>query len=489
MDGLPMDKLNMGGMNGMDGQKEKPAPEKPRYDGYVESTYLSCDGTLIIDADGLLIDTVFEQDVVAYADVEEISLQGYDVRIRTARDDVTASKMGEKSEWFYRELTDAYNKKVLKALHVEGAPVYETQGEYRITENGRTIQGTAKLHVFEDCLCILPPNKDARRIPFVFINGLKQENFTVALTLVSGESCAFSKLGYDTDGFEKRIAAGIRAMREKAAAAAQELDGTLGISQAAQAAKLMPVGIAAPVETLRSTLLSFLAAIEAKIQESRIAETYSLLGGLGDASRLQIGMKPVPVKEDTLSPPAVGLSPAEGMEAGGAEPAEREQKPPPPILWVIAPGKDLRFAAVELALPDEEAAATYVYRTDGGWDGFLPVLNRALEASDFRREVISRSDEELNEARHENDRMLLERTPALRLLRERFAGRVIHASAESWKKGIMRYMEPEESGETGGGESAAGRFCTNCGARLMDGAKFCGGCGMKRPDANAGNPG
>ena len=61
-----------------------------------------------------------------------------------------------------------------------------------------------------------------------------------------------------------------------------------------------------------------------------------------------------------------------------------------------------------------------------------------LEAATFDRQFIRLSEAELQEPEHLEKRMLVKRTPALKLLRQQFAGRAIHSSLERWKKDIEK---------------------------------------------------
>lgn len=112
------------------------------------------------------------------------------------------------------------------------------------------------------------------------------------------------------------------------------------------------------------------------------------------------------------------------------------------ILWIIAPGKKSGVAAVELATGEETAAATFIYKFSESWDVFRPALNRAMEAVIFKREVIRLTDDELKKPEYADYAMAVKRTTVLRFLRSRFAGRVIHASEESWKREIESHLEP-----------------------------------------------
>jgi hypothetical protein len=448
--------------------KEGVPLSKTVYEAYIESPYCAGEAKLIIEEDGLWVDTLFNQTAISYAEITSIALLDYSVHIRMGNSSMIVSRIGNACEWFYRELYDAYNRKVLSALLVEGTPDFETEGGYLFHENGNKVQGSAKIKIFEDCICVLPPDCNARRIPFVFVNGMKQEDYTITLTLNTGEIFSFSKLGYDTEPFRKQIADHIRGAREKAVASARELDGTLSMAQTALVAKLMPDGLAAGIDKLYASVPSFAAVVEQKIGNSQMAETYPLLKKLGDDTRLCVGIKHIPHEGDKEQqlPEAENEYEAEvytnvdadvgididtdadmdvdvdtGVRSEKQQLSEKMEQQP--ILWVVVPGKNNHVAAVELALPREEAAATYIYSIDSDWESFLLNLSRVLDAVKFQREIISLSDEELQKEQYAKYRMVLTRTPSLRILRSQFVGRVIHTSIESWEKGLLKYLEPK----------------------------------------------
>jgi hypothetical protein len=97
-------------------------------------------------------------------------------------------------------------------------------------------------------------------------------------------------------------------------------------------------------------------------------------------------------------------------------------------------------AAVELAIPEESAAATFFYRYQGAWSSFSRVLNRAMEAVSFRREVIWLDEDGINKPENAHYRMAIARTASLRLLRGCFIGRAIHRTPTSWQKEVEKQL-------------------------------------------------
>ena len=171
------------------------------YSGTIDSPFLIGEVSLTIDQDGLLTETLFDRVMIAYETIESLLLDNYVVHLRTRNGDIRISRLGQGCEWFYRELWEAFALKVQTVLHAKGAPLFETKGRY--TFNDR--QGEALIRIFSDCIMILPPNKDGRRIPLVFINGMKREGYALSIILTTGEHYMFSMLGLDLDPFEGKI--------------------------------------------------------------------------------------------------------------------------------------------------------------------------------------------------------------------------------------------------------------------------------------------
>lgn len=92
----------------------------------------------------------------------------------------------------------------------------------------------------------------------------------------------------------------------------------------------------------------------------------------------------------------------------------------PELYWTAAFGKGC--CAVELYTDDD--AATYLYRFDEPEEEFLRNVDEAMEAMGVHREIIYLTDEQLGEK--PLYRMSVARSEAVRFLRARSAGRLIH---------------------------------------------------------------
>ena len=379
------------------------------YNCFIDFLDQKGDGKLTLTDDELCCLTLFDQYAIPYTDITSFEIANYQLVVRTEQYVLKALRLGNDLTPFCLQLSEKYNKKVLKAFFIDESPLFETQGGYRYTDGSGSAEGQADIKLYERCLCILPPNDGGRRIPLCFVRALEKGNFSHKLTLDTGETYELMRLGYDTDPFETKLSQCLYTVRQNAVSAALSVDNSLGTMQSAQIAKLMPEGVAAPMGALALISPSFSKAIEEKIGNSRASETYIHFKEICDPKEILVGTKSYLAGEDQKD-----------------------------VLWIVAPKVkgDGGMAAVEMALSEDLAAATFVYRFQGEWEAFYKRLNHAIEAVNFRREVISLSDEDLNRKENALYKMAVKRTAALQFLRKCYAGRVIHATPESWKRDL-----------------------------------------------------
>jgi hypothetical protein len=279
--------------------------------------------------------------------------------------------------------------------------------------------------------------------------------YDVTLKLNDGASYTLSKLGYDTSIFIEKIEGNIRALRDRTIAVLKELDLTLSTTQAAQLSKLIPEGAAASMGAIASIAPSFAAALEKRIMGTRAASSYAVFKELCDPANIWVGFKK--------------------KEARDEEPSEEEEEEEQSdyLFWMIAPSPCGKYVAVEFG---EENTATFVSRTDTS-KCIAGQLNRALEAINFRREVIRLTDEELRKPEYAVYYMAAKRTSSLQFIRKNFVARIIHSNPEAWKRKLLETWSGGRTEQSGGGDGT--KFCGTCGAPLEADKKFCGGCGAK----------
>ena len=362
----------------------------------------------------------------------------------------------------------------------------------RYCENDITINsGVSQIHVYDDCVVSLPPDLSARRAPLCFVTGLEKGDYELTIR-IDDESYSYAKLGYDTVPFADAIEKRLRELRRKSLAAVKEIDSTLTASQESQIAKLTPLGAAASIGRLAAIAPSFTAALEVKLSNSRNADYYQAFKELCDPAQLYVGFRKAEksvsiADESTIAASGLSIADESAIAASGVSNAgesaiaasglsnadkstiatggvsgavfsglsgngilsdaigkhmngradDKSSETPPPTqysFWLIAPSPSGQYAAVEFAEAD---AATFVYKTCGDFDSFARRLNRALEAINFKREVIRLSDEELRKPEYIDYYMTAKRTASLQFIRANYVKRIIHSNPEAWKRSLI----------------------------------------------------
>lgn len=390
---------------------------------------------LTINEKAMIVSSIFDIVEKPFTQIIEIRFEDYIITVKTNEGDYSFSHMGQWAQCFYDELCEAYNKAVLRSMFISSKPILTAKCDYNYTEvagqNLSRQSGFAPVHVYENCVVILPPNLSARRVPLCFVNGMDKGDYNLTLRLDSTscqnvcESYSYSKLGYDTAPFELAVEKQIRALHEKTLAAVKNIDLSLTVSQALRLAKLMPEGAAAPIGQISAISPSFLAALEERICNTRAAQTYKVFKELSMPESIYIGFR----KNE--------LMPEDIEESEDEECADVSSSY---LLWFIASSRNGQYATVEFAEAD---TASFVYRTAGNFDSFAKQLNRALEAISFKREVIRLTDKELHKAEYADYLMALNYTSALKFIRENFVGRIIHTNIEAWKRKLLELWSSE----------------------------------------------
>lgn len=310
----------------VDSAPEQQVDPRLEFEGFVECPLFSAEAKISVKPDGLLIATRFDQIPIYYGEIKSFALKDSRGELQIAAGTVAFSRMGQNAQWLYQKLYTAYNKAVEKALLVEGSPGFDAEGDYSAEENGMTRRGHAVVRLYEDCLLLLPPDENARRVPLCFLTGMEKDNFSLTIALSTGERYTLRGLGRELDNLDRLLIDNLQALQEKTMVFHKELAPNLGSMQSAMATKMMPLGTAVDLRNLASTVPPLASALEGKIKESRIALTYPWLHNLCDGVGMTVGAKPAPKKaggSETAVPPQqealqVGTIPAGGGALDGA---------------------------------------------------------------------------------------------------------------------------------------------------------------------------
>ena len=143
---------------------------------------------------------------LSFADLMDIRLVNYHLKLAMRSCEAEISKLGYLTENFFERLWEAYSAKSERALFIESDLVMRSEGDYAYAESGVERSSIAKLALRTDCLCILPHDAGARRVPLCFADAPAREGFALGLRLDTGETYRIARLGGDTDPFFGRLA-------------------------------------------------------------------------------------------------------------------------------------------------------------------------------------------------------------------------------------------------------------------------------------------
>lgn len=265
-----------------------------------------------------------------FADVAALRPINHRVYIDTlSGEQIEISMLGFSFDGFWEELTRAFGDRSIEALFVEEEQLMRGEGEYATPNDS----GRGNIVLCPDCVCILPDNRFAVRIPLCFTKDIRFEGYQIAITMLSGTRYTVGKMGYDTKPFFERM-----------------------------------TNAAAAVKQTREKLL----------------------------------------KKAPLTAPFT--------HKGLFRTKQTEQ------YWNAAVTD--RFCALELFT--DENTATYLYRFTEGQARFLQALREATEAVGVHREIIYLPDEKI--AENPLYRMAVARSDAVRFLRAKVDGRLIHSA-------------------------------------------------------------
>jgi len=164
---------------------------------------VSADAAVTIEKEGLVINLPAEKKSVFfdYADLYDFRLLNYHLFLDRVDETWEISQLGYDTEEFFERLWEAYDARSREALFLSGAPLMETEGDFHFEEENAAAKGKAKIALYPDCVCILPHNACARRIPLCFTEEPAREGFRIFLKLDTGEKYEIARLGHDTDPF------------------------------------------------------------------------------------------------------------------------------------------------------------------------------------------------------------------------------------------------------------------------------------------------
>ncbi len=159
-----------------------------------------------IGAEGLSVSLAGQSFPIDYADLSDFRLRNYHLFLETTNGCIEISGLGYQTEDFFEKLWLAYDARSRESLFLCNALELESEGDYAYTEAEGSRKSKAKIALYPDSLCILPHDDGARRVPLCFACQMQQKDYTLSLSLDTGETYQISRMGRDTLFFFERLA-------------------------------------------------------------------------------------------------------------------------------------------------------------------------------------------------------------------------------------------------------------------------------------------
>jgi len=369
-------------------------------------------------------------------DIIQIEAENYRITLPIfSKEKLILFNLGHYFEDFLRILTDLRNEVIIKDLLMnETIRKSDVDMEFvYYDENGNERQkDLGKIRLYETGLVVIPQKGEVLRLPYSDIAKVSEQNRSIRISTEFGEQLLFSKLGWEFDSFLKTFSNINDELQLKAVSFLKELFPWIDSLSLRRTAGLMREGKAARRTDIEVINPRVWQELEKKIASAGLNESYTFLKELAKQERICIGFKR-------------GLM---GDLTGE-------------YIWFLMPiysvgkkelGNAAAMEAAETTVEETGGRATYFFRIvsrrdypnfrsleelDKEADKFIKRINRCMLDINFRREPIYLPDERLDEPAYFKYKIATQRVPSLKLLRNLYIGRVIHASPEQWKSDVM----------------------------------------------------
>ena len=390
-----------------------------------------------LDSDGLtLFPETGEELLMTYRNILDFFAGDYRISLTlTTKDKIILSGLGYQYESFLRILSQLRNEMLLKDMLMEEPlkSAWKDAGFSFRDETGMDLKGNCELRLYETGLVVMPEFLEVIRVSYSDIGDLKVGDYMLTLTTEAGEVLALSQLGRNFDPFRTALSNAMKELAIKTQALLNEALPELDSMLLRKASQLMKEGKAAVKADLDQISPEIWKRLEKRLSAFGLDEEYAFLKSLAQEDRLCIGIKRGLMGDLTgeyiwFLVPICGQEPAKPGNAVALEAASEGGEGRATYFFRIMPRQDYRSSR-DISLVLQEV------------DRSIRTINRCMREINFRREPIYLSDERLQEAAYVKYLFAAQKLQPLRFLRERFIGRVIHASPEQWKQDVLDLLK------------------------------------------------
>jgi hypothetical protein len=369
----------------------------------------------------------------AYRDALTATAADYALSIAlSSGETLTITKLGYLYEDFVRTFLARRNEQILADM-LGGESLVDggARGHYTMWQGGvQAATGPCEVRVYETGLVVLPDTAEVTRLPLSEVANVWVADYALNVLARDGSQFQFSRLGTRLDPLANSLTQSAEALSLKVQGLLAEAAPGVDSLTLRRAADLMREGRAAKRCDLEAISPALWAGLEARLASAGAEQTYAYLRGIGDASRIAVGLKRGLMGDRTgeyiwfLVP----VFSADAKQPGNAVVMEAYALGDEPKAYATYVFRMLPRAQYAAGVSEADLAETA--------DSAIETVNRCMIETNFRREPIYLPDEALLQPRYLRYWFAVRRLPGLRWLREHLVGRAIHSSAEEWQAGV-----------------------------------------------------
>ena len=339
---------------------------------------------------------------------------------------------GFKYEDLARSLFRSVNELELKDLLMDERLLKQgvTADGIFVTSTRRSL-GRCEVRLYETAMVVMPERAGLLRLKYHDVLGTDVNDYHLLVKLESGETLELEKLGRELDPLRKMLTDSVSDLSAKAQAMVKDAHPSADLASVLGASNLLEDGKTAKRQELEQACPGLWTALEKKLSGYGIGEEYAFLKNISDQNLVRIGIKrPLHAEEAQdyifFLAPVFSTDEKKGGNAVAFEASSGEDEGRATYFFRIWSRKDY-------PLPDAKEMEQQA-------DQFAQELAEGLNAINFRREPIYLTEEALSTPERSRYRYAIMRISRLRLLRERFIGKVMHASPEQWKEDVTALL-------------------------------------------------
>jgi hypothetical protein len=412
--------------------------------------------------------TVMFGDPMLFAYTDIIGISDYDYKVDlflSSKEKLNLWSLGYNYEDFLFQLFKLRNELMLKYLLIEESLLQAGfEGQYvQLEPNGQISEtGNCEIRLYDTALVVLPQKNELIRLPYCYITKVNKQDYKLTITNESQEKTEFTQLGQNFDPLAKALSDAVNKMILRTQQSIKELIPEATPITINKLATLMKDGLAAKRKEIEQQSTDLWRRLTKKIDEAGLTMEYEFLNSLAAKDQVCLGLKRGLMGDLTgtyiwmlfplLNPGTNRLSNTVALEAFNAQDNSENKdqltkNKDPEILEETSQnqGQEQETGAI---------GATYFFKTAGRkeyaqtedddltkeLESFVKNFNQSMIEINFRREPIYLTENQLESTRYTQYRFAIAKIPYLKILREQFVGRVIHASHEQWKADVVSLL-------------------------------------------------